>query len=97
MKFYPVVSICLLFSPAVSAADNVDIDDPTDPRIIQGPKQEAVGDSVMVSTQSIDSADAPVTDGAKARLTDLRAEWDVLVADYQSIANGDIAAFNALL
>ncbi len=51
----------------------------------------------MVSTQSIDSADAPVTDGAKARLTDLRAEWDVLVADYQSIANGDIAAFNALL
>ena len=47
--------------------------------------------------QSIDSADAPATDGAKARLADLRAEWDVRVADYQSIASGDIATFNALL
>ena len=52
---------------------------------------------VMHLLQSIDRADAPVTDGAKMRLADLRAEWDVLVADYRSIANGDIAAFNALL
>ena len=47
--------------------------------------------------QSIDRADAPVTEGAKARLADLRAEWDVLVAEYQSIATGDIAEFNVLL
>ena len=47
--------------------------------------------------QSIDRADAPITDGAKARFADLRAEWDVLVAEYQSIANEDIATFNALL
>jgi len=74
---------------------------------VSQPKHEALEDEinypnmldaqVMHLLQSIDSAGAPVTDGAKARLADLRAEWDVLVADYQSIANGDIAAFNALL
>jgi photosystem II stability/assembly factor-like uncharacterized protein len=74
---------------------------------VSQPKHEAYEDEInypnmfdaqiMHLLQSIDSADAPVTDGAKARLADLRAEWDVRVADYQSIATKNIAAFNALL
>ena len=54
---------------------------------VSQPKHEALEDEinypnmldaqVMHLLQWIDSADAPVTDGAKARLADLRAEWDV--------------------
>ena len=44
-----------------------------------------------------EKSSASETDGAKQRLADLRAEWGVLDAEYQSIANGDIDAFNALL
>jgi hypothetical protein len=51
----------------------------------------------MYLLQSSDRADAPVGAGAKARLTDLNAEWDVLVKEYESITKEDIAAFNRLL
>jgi hypothetical protein len=51
----------------------------------------------MYLLQSSDRADAPVGAGAKARLTDLSAEWDAVVAEYDSITQEDIAAFNRLL
>jgi hypothetical protein len=52
---------------------------------------------VMHVLRSSDRGDAPVSDGAKTRLADLNAEWDVLLAEYDSIVNGDIAALNRLL
>jgi hypothetical protein len=52
---------------------------------------------IMHLLQSIDSADAPVTDGAKARLADLAADWKVIVAEYDRIVKDEIAGFNALL
>jgi len=52
---------------------------------------------IMHVLRSSDRADAPVSGGAKTRLADLNAEWDVLVAEYDSIVRGDIAAFNELL
>ncbi len=44
-----------------------------------------------------DSADAPVTEGARTRLADLKAEWAALTEDYGRISSEDIAAFNSLL
>jgi len=47
--------------------------------------------------QSSDRMDAPVSASARARLVDLKAEWDVLVKEYESIIKEDIAEFNRLL
>ncbi len=52
---------------------------------------------VMHVLRSSDRGDAPISDGAETRLADLNAEWDVLLAEYDSIVNGDIAALNRLL
>lgn len=50
----------------------------------------------MFLLKTSDRADAPVSAGAKTRLTDLKAEWDAVLTEYNSIAEA-IAAFNSLL
>jgi photosystem II stability/assembly factor-like uncharacterized protein len=75
-------------------------------KVVQ-PQHESVEDEInwpnmldvqiMYLLRSSDEADAPVTDGAKTRLADLSAEWDILLAEYDGIVKGDVAAFNRLL
>lgn len=46
---------------------------------------------------AVDEAGPPVTEGAKARATELTAEWGERKAELQRLLDEDVAAFNALV